>query len=137
MYSPSRGFELTWRSYCCTSLPFVLCVCLMRCGCFRARFSDSDDYWSNRQEVLLAIHRAVKAHRIPYAYANDHRDYYYYYNNSDEREWGGLPPLQLPLQPSSQRQQPPDPIDGARGDNATATASTTIGAIANSTHSSS
>jgi hypothetical protein len=29
----------------------------------------SDEYWVNRQEVLMAIHRAVKSHRIQYAYS--------------------------------------------------------------------
>jgi hypothetical protein len=33
-------------------------------------FDASDEYWVNRQEVLMAIHRAVKSHRIQYAYSS-------------------------------------------------------------------
>jgi hypothetical protein len=33
----------------------------------------SDEYWVNRQEVLMAIHRAVKSHRIQYAYSGPYR----------------------------------------------------------------
>jgi hypothetical protein len=33
----------------------------------------SDEYWVNRQEVLMAIHRAVKSHRIQYAYSGPSR----------------------------------------------------------------
>jgi hypothetical protein len=38
-----------------------------------AAISRSDEYWVNRQEVLMAIHRAVKSHRIQYAYSGPSR----------------------------------------------------------------
>jgi hypothetical protein len=36
----------------------------------RVAADGSDEYWENRQEVLMAIHRAVKSHRIQYAYSS-------------------------------------------------------------------
>jgi small-conductance mechanosensitive channel len=60
----TRPFRVHWRSYGDDHLEVVV----------DARFHiqpEGDTYWDNRQEVLMAIRRAVKKHGIEFAIASN------------------------------------------------------------------